>query len=54
VIDAHKPVTHQLTPAQARLVAAGATFAISLEPIGGSPTGHATGPIVASGKLVAT
>ncbi|MFC0589360.1 anti-sigma factor domain-containing protein [Novosphingobium aquiterrae] len=54
VIDAHKPVTHQLAPAQARLVAAGATFAISLEPVGGSPTGHATGPIVASGKLVET
>ncbi|MFM5885631.1 MAG: anti-sigma factor domain-containing protein [Novosphingobium sp.] len=54
VIDAHKPATHQLAPAQARLVGTGATFAISLEPIGGSPTGHATGPIVASGKLVET
>ena len=54
VIDAGRPVTHQLAPAQARLVAAGATFAISLEPRGGSPTGHATGPIVASGKLVET
>lgn len=54
VIDAHKAATHQLAPAQARLVAAGATFAISLEPVGGSPTGHATGPIVASGKLVET
>lgn len=54
VIDAGRPVTHQLAPAQARLVVAGATFAISLEPRGGSPTGKATGPIVASGKLVAT
>ena len=54
VIDAHKPSSHQLNPVQARLVAAGATFAISLEPTGGSPTGHATGPIVASGKLVET
>ena len=54
VIDAHQPSSHQLSPVQARLVAAGATFAVSLEPTGGSPTGHATGPIVASGKLVAT
>ena len=54
VIDARKPSSHQLNPAQARLIAAGATFAISLEPTGGSPTGHTTGPIVASGKLVET
>ena len=54
VVDAHKASSHQLSPAQAKLVATGATFAISLEPIGGSPTGHATGPIVASGKLVET
>ena len=54
VVDAHKASSHQLSPAQAQLVAAGATFAISLEPTGGSPTGHATGPIVASGKLVET
>ena len=54
VIDTHKPSSHQLNPAQAQLIAAGATFAISLEPTGGSPTGHTTGPIVASGKLVET
>lgn len=54
VVDAHKASSHKLSPAQAKLVATGATFAISLEPIGGSPTGHATGPIVASGKLVET
>jgi anti-sigma-K factor RskA len=30
---------------------AGATFAISLEPIGGSPTGAPTGPIAASGEI---
>ena len=54
VVDARKASSHQLSPAQAKLVATGATFAISLEPIGGSPTGHATGPIVASGKLVET
>lgn len=54
VIDSRKASSHQLNPSQARLVAPGATFAISLEPIGGSPTGTATGPIVASGKLIET
>lgn len=29
----------------------GATFAISIEPIGGSPTGAPTGPVVATGKV---
>lgn len=33
------------------LVAEGATLAVSLEPVGGSPTGLPTGPVVASGKL---
>ena len=54
VIDADKPSSHQLNPVQARLVAAGATFAVSLEQRGGSPTGQHVGPIVASGKLVDT
>lgn len=54
VFDAHKPSSHQLNPAQARLVAAGATFAVSLEQRGGSPTGQHLGPIVATGKLVET
>jgi anti-sigma-K factor RskA len=30
-----------------------ATIAISVEPVGGSPTGQPTGPVVATGKLVA-
>lgn len=30
----------------------GATIAVSLEPIGGSPTGQPTGPVVLTGKLV--
>jgi anti-sigma-K factor RskA len=30
----------------------GATFAITLEPLGGSPTGAPTGPITASGKII--
>ena len=31
---------------------AGLTFAVSVEPLGGSPTGLPTGPVVFSGKLV--
>jgi anti-sigma-K factor RskA len=34
-----------------RKIDAGAVFAISLEPQGGSPTGQPTGPVVAAGDL---
>ena len=54
VIDSRQPSSRQLDPVKALLVATGATLAVSLEQTGGSPTGHATGPIVASGKLVET
>lgn len=35
-------------------LAAGATLAISIEPVGGSPTGLPTGPVIATGLLAAT
>ncbi|WP_204262622.1 anti-sigma factor [Methylobacterium sp. BTF04] len=38
-------------PATADALAAG-TFAVSVEPAGGSPTGQPTGPVVYSGKLI--
>ena len=39
-------------PADLRVqIAAGANLAVSLEPFGGSPTGQATGPVVASGTV---
>ncbi|WP_264047773.1 anti-sigma factor [Methylobacterium flocculans] len=38
-------------PAQGDALAAG-TFAVSVEPEGGSPTGQPTGPVVYSGKLI--
>ncbi|MGE0210232.1 MAG: anti-sigma factor [Parvibaculaceae bacterium] len=34
-----------------QFIGAGATLAISLEPPGGSPTGQATGPVIAVGKV---
>lgn len=33
-------------------IGAGATFAVSLEPLGGSPTGLPTGPVLATGKAI--
>jgi anti-sigma-K factor RskA len=38
-------------PAQA-LLEPGASLAVSLEPVGGSPTGQPTGPVVSSGTLL--
>lgn len=40
-----------ILPAAADALAAG-TFAVSVEPEGGSPTGQPTGPVVYSGKLI--
>jgi anti-sigma-K factor RskA len=40
-----------ITTANRARLAAGATLAVSLEPIGGSPTGLPTGPVVATGAL---
>lgn len=54
VIEAGTPQVHQMNVAQAAMMAEGATFAISQEPRGGSPTGAPTGPVVASGKVVTT
>jgi anti-sigma-K factor RskA len=34
-----------------RPIPAGATIAVSIEPLGGSPTGQPTGPVVASGTI---
>lgn len=40
-----------VSEALARQLQQGATLAISLEPMGGSPTGQPTGPVIASGAL---
>ncbi|WP_275788097.1 anti-sigma factor [Pararhizobium gei] len=37
-------------PALRAKIGEGVTFAVSLEPFGGSPTGVATGPVIAAGK----
>jgi anti-sigma-K factor RskA len=44
--------SRMMLPADKRAgLKAGITLAVSIEPIGGSPTGLPTGPVVASGKL---
>lgn len=52
VIDAKTAGSHSVDARHAALLAPGATFAISQEAKGGSPTGAAQGPIVASGKII--
>ncbi len=54
VIDTHTAATHNVAPAHRSLIAPGTSFVITREPQGGSPTGKATGPIIASGKIIAT
>lgn len=47
--------SHMALPGNMRpLLAGDPTLAISIEPMGGSPTGLPTGPVVASGKLSTT
>ncbi|MFA5957015.1 anti-sigma factor domain-containing protein [Hyphomicrobium sp.] len=52
VIDQPKIVSRTTLAAYKPDVIESATFAVTLEPEGGSPTGKATGPIVFSGKLI--
>jgi anti-sigma-K factor RskA len=51
MIDPAKPIKIILSPEQRRLIAMGATLAITPEPAGGAPGGKATGPVVASGTI---
>jgi anti-sigma-K factor RskA len=51
VIDIHGPSAHAIAAQRLAGLRAGATLAITMEPMGGSTTGLPTGPVVASGKL---
>lgn len=53
VIDIQGPNAHAISSKQLTGLAPGSVLAISIEPLGGSPTGQPTGPIVATGKLTA-
>jgi anti-sigma-K factor RskA len=50
-IDPHSPSSPAVSPDRRALIATGATFAITMEPRGGSPSGKPTGPIVGSGTI---
>lgn len=52
VIDAKTARVRNIDPVHAMLLQPGATFAISQEAKGGSPTGAPAGPIVATGKII--
>ena len=52
VFDAHGRSAHGVAPAMRAMMSPDNTFAVSLEPKGGSPTGSPTGPVVATGKLI--
>jgi anti-sigma-K factor RskA len=52
VIDERHPTERPTLAAYKRDVIESATFAVSLEPEGGSPTGQPTGPVVFAGKLI--
>jgi anti-sigma-K factor RskA len=54
VIDDPNRMTRPTLAAYKADVIESATFAVSLEPEGGSPTGKPTGPVVFSGKLIPT
>jgi anti-sigma-K factor RskA len=52
LISARSPSWIKTPAPGAAALAPGVTIAISVEPIGGSPTGQPTGPVILSGKMV--
>ena len=46
-----RPMQMQVEPAMSAQLLEGVSLAVSVEPMGGSPTGLPTGPVIASGKL---
>ncbi|GLQ45952.1 hypothetical protein GCM10007862_10030 [Dyella lipolytica] len=51
MIDSHNPTTLTLDRAQLAHVGPTAVLAVSVEPVGGSPTGQPTGPVIAKGAI---
>jgi anti-sigma-K factor RskA len=54
VVNAKATETHNVPTERRALMQPGATFAITQEAKGGSPTGQAQGPIIAAGKIIRT
>lgn len=53
VIPDRKAATMEVAAAHRAMLGAGVMLAVSIEPVGGSPTGLPTGPVVMSGKMQA-
>ena len=53
LVDPARPIKVIVPPKLRPHVTADAVLAISVEPLGGSPTGQPTGPVIANGKLAA-
>jgi anti-sigma-K factor RskA len=51
LIEPGRPVRLDVPRDLAARITADAALAVSMEPLGGSPTGQPTGPVIASGKL---
>jgi anti-sigma-K factor RskA len=51
LIAAGQPVQLNVPQNLLPMVGSGATLAVSLEPLGGSPTGQPTGEVIAHGNL---
>ena len=51
LIDPNRAVTISVPKSLLTHVSSDAVLAVSLEPLGGSPTGQPTGPVIANGKL---
>jgi anti-sigma-K factor RskA len=54
VMNAAAPGWAKVPATASSVMAAGVTIAVSVEPVGGSPTGQPTGPVILTGKLTAT
>jgi anti-sigma-K factor RskA len=54
VMKTSAPGWAKVPEAAASAMAAGVTIAVTIEPIGGSPTGQPTGPVILTGKVMTT
>jgi anti-sigma-K factor RskA len=51
VMNSSSPSWVKVPLPAAAVMAAGVTIAVSVEPMGGSPTGQPTGPVILSGRM---
>jgi anti-sigma-K factor RskA len=54
VMNASAPAWAKVPATASGVLAAGVTIAVSVEPVGGSPAGQPTGPVILTGKMTVT